>query len=386
MKTVRLGVIGVGSMGKVHADQIRSGKCPRVELAAIADSDAENLAAVEAPLKFADAHEMMVSGAVDAVLIATPHYAHTAIGIAALDAGLHVLVEKPISVHVADCERLIAALKQPGQVFAAMFNQRTDPHYIKVRELIASGELGTIQRVQWTITNWFRTQTYYSSGGWRATWEGEGGGVLLNQCPHNLDLFQWMFGMPEKVTAVCRFGRYHDIEVEDDVTAILEYANGSTATVIASTGEAPGTNRLEIACDRGRVVVEGGEIRWTRTEQEVGEFCRTTSKKWETPATWNIEIPISGSGEQHNGIINNFADAILDGAPLIAPAADGIHSVALANAMLYSAWTGRAATLPLDAAAYERALKERIEKSQFVKKVIDVPVGERDMANSFGKA
>lgn len=386
MKTVRLGVIGVGSMGKVHADQIRAGKCPRVELAAIADGDSEILAGVEAPRKFADAQEMITSGEVDAVLIATPHFAHTALGIAALQAGLHVLIEKPISVHVADCQRLIAAHKNPGQVFAAMFNQRTDPHYTKVRELIANGELGKIQRVQWTITNWFRTQAYYSSGGWRATWEGEGGGVLLNQCPHNLDLFQWMFGMPEKVTAVCRFGRYHDIEVEDDVTAILEYPNGSTATFIASTGEAPGTNRLEVACDRGRLVVEGGDIRWTRTEQEVGEFCRTTPKKWETPATWNVEIPISGFGEQHNGIINNFADAILDGTPLIAPAADGIHSVELANAMLYSAWTGRAATLPLDAAVYETALKERAAKSKFVKKTIDLPVGERDMTNSFGKA
>lgn len=386
MKTVRLGVIGVGSMGKAHADQIRAGKCPRVELAAIADGDSEILAGVEAPRKFADAQEMIASGEVDAVLIATPHFAHTALGIAALQAGLHVLIEKPISVHVADCQRLIAAHKNPGQVFAAMFNQRTDPHYTKVRELIASGELGKIQRVQWTITNWFRTQAYYSSGGWRATWEGEGGGVLLNQCPHNLDLFQWMFGMPEKVTAVCRFGRYHDIEVEDDVTAILEYPNGSTATFIASTGEAPGTNRLEVACDRGRLVVEGGDIRWTRTEQEVGEFCRTTPKKWEIPATWNVEIPISGFGEQHNGIINNFADAILDGTPLIAPAADGIHSVELANAMLYSAWTGRAATLPLDASAYETALKERAAKSKFVKKLIDLPVGERDMTNSFGKA
>ena len=386
MKTVRLGVIGVGSMGKAHADQIRAGKCPRVELAAIADGDSEILAGVEAPRKFADAQEMITSGEVDAVIIATPHFAHTALGIAALQAGLHVLIEKPISVHVADCQRLIAAHKNPGQVFAAMFNQRTDPHYTKVRELIANGELGTIQRVQWTITNWFRTQAYYSSGGWRATWEGEGGGVLLNQCPHNLDLFQWMFGMPEKVTAVCRFGRYHDIEVEDDVTAILEYPNGSTATFIASTGEAPGTNRLEVACDRGRLVVEGGDIRWTRTEQEVGEFCRTTPKKWVIPATWNVEIPISGFGEQHNGIINNFADAILDGTPLIAPAADGIHSVELANAMLYSAWTGRAATLPLDASAYETALKERAAKSKFVKKLIDLPVGERDMTNSFGKA
>jgi len=242
-----------------------------------------------------------------------------------------------------------------------------------------------VQRVQWTITNWFRTQTYYSSGGWRATWGGEGGGVLLNQCPHNLDLFQWIFGMPERVAAICKFGRYHDIEVEDDVTACMEYPDGSTATFIASTGEFPGTNRLEVACDRGRIVLEDGNLKWTRTVQSVGEFCHTTPEKWSGPEVWNIEVPISGSGDQHIGVLNNFADAILDQAPLIAPAADGIYSVELANAMIFSGWTGRPVALPLDGTAYEAALKEKISSSRFVKKVVDAEPSQRDMANSFGK-
>lgn len=386
MKKVRIGIIGVGSMGRAHAASIHNGKCPRVEVTAVADPYAPNLEEIDAPLKFSDTRSLLASGAVDAVLIATQHYDHTTSGIAALEAGLHVLVEKPISVHVADCRRLIAAHKRPGQVFAAMFNQRTDPHYTKVRDLIRSGQLGTIQRVQWTITNWFRTQTYYSSGGWRATWKGEGGGVLMNQCPHNLDLFQWLFGMPEKITATCRFGRYHDIEVEDDVTACLEYADGHTATFIASTGEFPGTNRLEIACTRGRLVVEDGAVKWTRTLEDVAEYSRTSPKRFEGPETWEIVIPTGDSGGQHVGIINNFADAILDGAPLIAPAAEGIHSVELANAMLFSAWTSAPVTLPLDAAAYEAALRDRIENSSFVKTVQEIPAGPQDLTGSFGKA
>lgn len=378
-------MIGTGSMGRAHALRIRNGEIPRLELAAVADLEPEAREGFGDVPAFASGSELIASKTVDAVLIATPHYDHTTLGIEALEAGLHVLVEKPISVHVADCRRLIAAHRNPKQIFAAMFNQRTDPHYIRVRELIAAGELGRIQRVQWTITNWFRSQTYYSSGGWRATWSGEGGGVLLNQCPHNLDLFQWMFGMPEQVTAVCRFGRYHDIEVEDDVTALLEYADGSTATFIASTGEAPGTNRLEIACDRGRIVIENGRIGWLRTEQTVGEYCRTTPEKWAPPPLWHIDIPVDGSGDQHNGILKNFTAAILDGAPLIAPAAEGIHSVELANAMIFSGWTIKAVRLPLDAEAYEASLRERIASSRFVKKVVKVQSTDRDMANSFGK-
>jgi len=385
MKKIRLGVIGTGSMGAAHAGWISARKTPRIELTAVADTDPKVLEAACAPNKFADARALIASGTCEAVLIATPHYAHTELGIAALEAGLHVLVEKPISVHVADCRRLIAAHKNKDQVFAAMFNQRTDPHYLKLRELLKSGELGVVQRVQWTITNWFRSQTYYSSGGWRATWGGEGGGVLLNQCPHNLDLFQWIFGMPERVTAICKFGRYHDIEVEDDVTACLEYPDGSTSTFIASTGEFPGTNRLEVACDRGRVVLEAGSLKWTRTVRGVEEFCYATPEKWTGPAVWNIEIPTNGSGDQHIGVLNNFADAILDQTPLIAPASDGIHSVELANAMIFSGWTGRPVTLPLDAGAYEAALKEKISSSRFVKKVVDLNPSPRDMANSFGK-
>ena len=385
---VRLGIVGLGNMGLSHARQIIAGKAARITLAAVADSEPVKLSLLSDIKGFESAEAMIKSGLIDAILIATPHYAHTTIGIAALEAGLHVLVEKPISVHRADCERLIAAHKDQGktQVFAAMFNQRTDDYYKKIRHLVRSGELGEIRRVNWIITNWFRTHAYYASGGWRATWEGEGGGVLLNQCPHNLDLFQWIFGMPSSVQAHCAFGKYHDIEVEDDVTAVMHFPNGATGVMITSTGEAPGTNRLEIVGDRGRVVFEDDKISYVRNEVPMGEFSRTTTEAFGRPETWQVNIPASGHGGQHNEVLKNFADAILDGTPLLAPAAEGIHSVELANAMLFSAWTGKAVSLPIDGLAYEQELKKRIAESALAgrkKKVAST--GVQDFAQSFGR-
>ncbi len=382
-KLVRIGVIGAGSMGQIHINSIREGKVSRCEVTAICDHD-QSVAEKNPGLKFfQDYQELLKSGVCDAVLIVTPHYYHTTIGIAALKAGLHVLVEKPISVHKNDCLRLIAAHKNKKQVFAAMFNQRTDPYYIKIRELIRSGELGEVRRVQWTITNWFRSQRYYDAGAWRATWAGEGGGVLLNQCPHNIDLWWWMFGMPEKVTSHCTFGRYHKIEVEDDVTAYFSYKNGMTGVFITSTGEAPGTNRLEIAAERGRLVYENDCLHWLRNEVPMTKFSHTTPERFSTPPVWDITVPVHGGhGPQHVGILNNFVEAILDGKPLIAPAEEGIHSVELANAMIYSSVLGKTLELPLSATAYEKWLKSMIAKSATKKKTV-VQAGGDDFSKSF---
>ncbi|MFN3685171.1 MAG: Gfo/Idh/MocA family protein, partial [Fimbriimonadaceae bacterium] len=242
---VRLGIIGIGNMGSHHVRSMPQVR--RCRLTAVCDVVPSKMDWIDGVDKFVDSRELIRSGLVDAVLVATPHYDHTTIGIDALDNGLHLLTEKPISVHKADCVRLIAAHKRnPNLKFAAMFNQRTDPHYQRIRRIVRGGELGEIQRTSWIITDWFRSEAYYASGGWRATWAGEGGGVLLNQCPHNLDLFQWICGVPTRVDAKCSFGKYHRIEVEDEVTAYLEYANGATGVFVTSTGEAPGTNRLEI--------------------------------------------------------------------------------------------------------------------------------------------
>ncbi len=384
MKKVRLGIIGVGVMGSAHARSLLEGKVPRLELAALCDTNPEAFKPVPGVPVFTHSDALIRSGQVDAVIICTPHYDHTTIGIAALKAGLHVLVEKPISVHKADAERLIAAHTNKKQVFSAMFNQRTDPSYIKLRQMIQQGELGTIRRANWIITSWFRTQNYYDSGGWRATWAGEGGGVLLNQCPHQLDLWQWLFGMPDQVRAFCQIGRYHNIEVEDDVTATLLYKNGTTGSFITSTGEAPGTNRLEVAAERGKVVIENGEFRFTRNEVEMSQFCRNDPGKFSSPAVWNVQVPVTGgNGPQHLGILKNFTEAILDKAPLIAPAREGIHGVELANAMLMSSFLDKTVDVPLKGAAYEKLLKQKIAGSKF-KKVVKT-VKNDDFSKSFAK-
>jgi predicted dehydrogenase len=319
----------------------------------------------------------------DAVLIATPHYDHTTIGIAALEAGYHVLVEKPISVHKADCERLTAAHKDKDLVFAAMFNQRTDPHYKKIKQLVEEGELGQFLRISWIITDWFRTESYYASGGWRATWAGEGGGVLLNQCPHNLDLLQWICGMPTMVQGFCGIGKRHDIEVEDEVTAYLEFPDDCTGVFVTSTGEAPGTSRFEIAGDRGKLVLEDGTITFVHNKIPATEFLRTSKASFAKPDVETITFPVEGTGGQHAEILENFADAILEGQDLIAPAEEGIHSVELGNAMLYSSLIGQPVELPLDGEAFERELKKLIETSTYVKgEVIETDV---DMGDSFSK-
>jgi len=387
MSSVRLGIIGTGGMGGAHIQSVLTGKVTRAQVTAIADLDAKNLAKHPTITGFTDANELFRSGLCDAVLIATPHFLHTTQGIAALGAGLHVLVEKPLSVHKADCERLIAAYDrrpEPRQVFAAMFNQRTDPRYKKVKDWITSGELGEVRRINWIITDWFRSEAYYASGGWRATWKGEGGGVLINQCPHNLDLMQWLFGMPTAVRAFCRFGKWHRIEVEDDVTAHLTFANGASGVFITSTGEAPGTNRLEIAAERGRVVIEGDSITFDRNRVPMSEYSQTTGDRFGRPESWHISVPVANRGGQHVEVVQNFVDAILDGVPLIAPAVEGIRSVELGNAMILSTLTERTVDLPMDGAEYERHLQRLIAESTFVKQVRAATAGE-DFAKSHTK-
>jgi predicted dehydrogenase len=381
---VRLGIIGLGVMGRTHATNILAGKVPRLQLTAVAETDPAKLALVPGVKAFASLDEMIASGAIDAVLIATPHFQHTSMGIQALQAGLHVLVEKPISVHKADAERLIAAHTRPHQVFAAMFNQRTDPRYQRLHELIHSGQLGEIRRMNWINTNWFRTEHYFASGTWRATYAGEGGGLLLNQCPHNLDLLQWLFGLPTRVRAFCRFGQYHDIEVEDDVTAYLEFPSGATGVFISSTGEAPGTNRLEITAERGRVVFENDQIALALNDTPMTEFSRTAQASFSMPTLTKSVLEIPDRGSQHLGVLKNFTDAILDGAPLIVGAAEGIRSLELANAMILSTWTEATVDLPIDGRLYETLLQKKIATSKPKKRVRTFTSNE-DFAKSFGR-
>jgi len=369
MKEVKLGIIGLGVMGTEHIKTVEKSK--NIRLTAVCDIKkelADQRGKENDVPAYYTATELMNSGDVDAVLIATPHYAHTTITIEAFEAGLHVISEKPIAVHKADAEKMIEAhAKHPELVFSAMFQVRTDSNFKKIKEIIDSGELGKIYRVNWLITNWFRTQTYYNSGTWRATWEGEGGGVLLNQAPHQLDLFQWMFGMPIKVRAYCSLGKYHNIEVEDDVTAYCEFEEGFSGMFITSTGECPGTSRLEIMADRGRLVFENGKIIFDKAAESVSDFLKTTTQSFGTPEIETTGIETDGKGGTHQNIIENFADTVLNGAELIAQGEEGISSVELANSFLYSALKDETVILPLDSSKFADTLNELIKNSTFKK-------------------
>jgi predicted dehydrogenase len=251
-----------------------------------------------------------------------------------------------------------------------MFQLRVEPRYQKLRSLIESGELGRIVRVNWINTDWFRTDAYYASGGWRATWAGEGGGVLLNQCLHNLDILAWLLGLPSSIRAHVTLGRDHTIEVEDNVTAYLEYASGATGVFVASTGESPGTNRLELTGTRGRAVLEDGKLRFIRNLCDMTEFSRSSTSGFAKPESWNVEIPFENADQPHAQLMTQFTEAILDGKPLIAPGRDGLASLELANGMLYSGLIGQTVTLPLDGEAYAHKLQELIAGSRFVKKTV----------------
>jgi predicted dehydrogenase len=373
----------MGNIGRHHADYLLAGKVNRARLTAVANTSG-NLPAYQGRglAVFNDAQKLLGSGKVDAVIIATPHFQHTSIGIAALEAGLHVMVEKPISAHKADAERLLAVCKKhPKQVFAAMFQLRTESRYVEIKKLLNAGELGKITRFSWIATDWFRTEAYYSSGGWRATWKGEGGGVLINQCLHQLDMLQWLLGMPSRVRASVRLGHFHQIEVEDDITACIDLPHGASGVFIANTGEAPGTNRLEIVGEMGKILLENDRLTFYRNAVSMFDQNRTAKLGFQKPECKAVEIPISSEPAQHATLMQNFVDAILDGAPLISPGEEGIHSIELANAILYSGLINQTIQFPLDGAAYERKLNELIGSSTAQKKV--VPISSEDFTKSF---
>lgn len=381
MEKIRAGVIGLGNMGTTHAKNIAEGKIPKMELAAICDIAPARREYAEKNFEgvpvFDNAEALYKSGLVDMVIIAVPHYDHCPLAIQAFENGLNVVVEKPAGVYTKAVLEMNEAAKKSGKLFGIMYNQRTNPIYQKVKWLIDSGELGTLKRVQWTITDWYRPQSYHDSCTWRSTWKTEGGGALINQNPHQLDLWQWLFGMPDKIMSHCSFGKYYDIEVEDDVTAFMQYDSGLTGVYITSTGEAPGTNRLEIACDMGRLVVEKNKLEFKRNVESEREFNKNFTGIFGIPECWDCSIPADSSGgEQHIGILKNFAKALLTGSPLLAPGEEGILGLTISNAIHYSAWTGGWADLnnfPHD--EFYALLQDKIKKSTVVKKEIQRTTG-----------
>lgn len=387
MDNVRFGIVGLGNMGSFHVDAFPSVK--NATLAAICDASQKNLDAAgkkTSAKRFGSYQEMLAAGGIDAVLIATPHLLHPEIALAAFEKNVHALCEKPLAVTVRQGRAVVdAAAKHPNLKFGMMLQQRTMALYRKLRELIMEGELGEISRITWIVTDWFRTWTYYASGGWRATWSGEGGGVLINQCPHNLDLIQWLTGLtPSRITAVGFVGKTHPIEVEDEVSAIMEYPSGAIGHFITSTGEAPGTNRLEIVGDRGRIVCENDKLRFTRTRKSVRETRETSKDAFARVEAWEIEVPHSSTEpEGHKVITQNFVDAILKNEPLIAPGIDGLRQLELGNAMLMAALTRKTVELPLASEAYDQFIAD-VTKQYGGKKTLKTDPNARvDMAASF---
>lgn len=373
MQKVRLGVIGVGNMGSSHIKNSLEGKMPEIEITAVADIKPDRLEWAKEQLPevktFDNASALMDSGEVDAILIATPHYFHPPYVIEALRKGLHVMSEKPAGVYTKQVREMNEVADKSDKIFGIMFNQRTNCLYRKAHELVHSGKFGEIKRVTWIITDWYRTQAYYNSGGWRATWSGEGGGVLLNQCPHQLDLWQWICGMPEKITAVCHEGKWHNIEVEDDVMIYAEYPNGATGTFITTTGDYPGTNRLEITLDRAKLICEDGKLIVNELDKSVSEFTKNAEQGFGSIEYKTYEAELDGNNVQHPEVMNKFAAAILRGEPLTAKGQEGINGLMISNAAFLSSWLGKAVTLPVDEDLFYEKLQEKIANSTFVKEV-----------------
>ncbi len=370
MKKVKIGIIGYGTMGTKHSRYLIENKVPQAELTAVADIDSKRLEAARKIcgndiFTYDGAEKLIHSGHCDAVIISTPHYFHPVYAVAGFEAGLHVLVEKPAGVYAKQVDGMNQAAKKSGKIFGMMFNQRTNPLYRKVRDLINGGELGEITRTNWIITNWYRSQSYYDQGGWRATWAGEGGGVLLNQNPHNLDLWQWICGMPNRVKSVVYYGKHRHIEVEDDVTAIVEYANGATGCYITTIADTPGTNRLEITGQRGKIVVEDDKIDFWRLRESEPDFNQRYKKGLGKPECWKCKVPVNGSYTSHQGITQNFCDAILNGIELIAPGYEGIKSLEISNAIHFSSWTGGDwVSIPVNKDVFYDMLKDKAGKGE----------------------
>lgn len=377
MEKVKLGIIGIGNMGSGHVKNILKGEIKELELNAVADCKEtrrkwakDNLS--ESIHIFENGDQLIEAGICDAVLIATPHYEHPRLVINALEHGIHVLCEKPAGVYTLQVREMNEVAKKHDLVFAMMFNQRTNHLYRKMHELVKGGTLGNIKRVNWIVTDWYRTQSYYDSGEWRATWAGEGGGVLLNQCPHNLDLLQWICGMPSSVTAFAHNGKWHNIEVEDDVTAYLEFPNGATGVFVTTTADAPGTNRFEITLEKGKLLCEEDKLTLFQLDVSEREHCFSEPEGFKKPEGHYVELKTDGLNPQHMGVIHAFVGKILHKTPLIAEGVEGINGLMLSNAMHLSSWLKKSVEIPFDEKKFLEELNQLCTNSKLKKNVKEV--------------
>jgi predicted dehydrogenase len=390
-KKVKIGVVGLGNMGSGHLKYL--GSMDTVEIAGVCDiaaKKADDAAAAYNTRAYYSYSDMLENSGLEAVLIAVPHYDHVPITVDSFAKGIHVLCEKPVTVHVNGAKKMIGAYeeakaKNPDIVFGIMFQERTIAQYKKIKDILQGGELGRLTRATWINTSWFRSQAYYDSGGWRATWAGEGGGILTNQCPHNLDMYHWLFGLPEKIQGFAHIGKYHDIEVEDEVTAYMEHSNGMIGHFITTTGECPGANRLEIVGENGTLVYEKGSLVFYRNRMSMFKYSRETENGFGTVENWETKIPVSHSQPSgHQAVTEKFINSIITkNIDLIAHGTEGLNPVMIANAIMLSSFEERAVRLPLDGKPYEDKLHELIQNSTYEKKVQNGV--QIDMAKSLSK-
>ena len=388
-ETIRMGILGLGNIGSSHVKKLAGGKCPEITLTAVCDIKESRREWAKEKLGdsvaiFDDGEKMMESGLIDALTVAIPHYDHPKYAIMGMRHGLHVLVEKPAGVYTKQVLEMNRVADECSVTFAIMMNQRTNCIYRKMREIVQSGELGAIRRTNWIITNWYRPRAYYESGDWRATWSGEGGGVLLNQCPHNLDLWQWICGMPQTVSAHMMFGKWHDIEVEDDVSAFVTYPNGATGVFVTTTGDAPGTNRFEISMEKGKLVAEVGDdksetLTMWKSEISEPEFSAINKESFGHMDFEKTIVECDGRNPQHIGVFNAFAAHILHGTPLVADGREGIRGLTISNAMHLSAWLGKEIDIQnFDHELYYQELMKRVKTSRRKVAASSVTAGDMD--------
>ena len=373
MKTA---VVGVGNMGSKYASLIFDGKIAGMELAALTrmrSPYSEMLkAAVDSGIPVFDSADE-IFGAVekgdlelDAVVIATPHISHEDIAVKAFAHGLNVLTDKPAGVYSRQARNMDEAALRSGKVFSIVFNQRTLPVYKKLKEILDSGKYGGLKRVNWIVTDWYRPEKYYTSSSWHATWKKDGGGVLLNQAPHNLDMIQWLFGMPVRVQGFCKEGHFHNIEVEDDVTAYLEWDNGATGVFITSTGEAPGSNRLEISLEEATIICENGKLRVGETFPEMRKKepeYRDESTEYfkKIKGTWS-EYVFDKENAPYEIVLQSFSDECNGTGMSIAHGSEGRKSLMISNAIYLSSWEKKMIDIPAFGSDRELEFEQEYEK------------------------
>lgn len=376
---MRVGIIGMGTMGIKYAQLIAKCEIAGMELSAITRVTDERWDKIKDyvsdDLQRFDSGDDMFDAIdegrlkLDTIIIVTPHYSHETFAIKAFERGINVLCDKPAGVYSRQARNMMEAYnaaksKKPDLLYGYVFHQRTYPVYMKIKEIVDSKIYGNMKRINWIVSDWYRSNAYYQSGSWRATWQYDGGGTLLNQCPHNLDLLTWICGVPESVMGFCKEGKYHPIEVEDEVTAYLEWNNGVDGVFIASTGEAPGVNRLEISLDNALLLCEKGRLKVAvldRPEIEyrnasTGNFFARPSYEWH-------DIEVEEPENAYNKVLEKFARG-----EMVAKGEEAVNSLYVSNAVYLSSWTGRKVAIPAPGTEYEKQFENAFESGLEKKK------------------